>query len=340
MGQRLAIPCGLSYMKLQRLIPSTELPDSLWRRDTKCVHLPRNLVSAWKQLLEAEGLLEKAMQPSQKSSIGGGSKAETDEHLTWRFTGSAARVQLALLDPLDELDLVADAFAKTFSGGKVFLADLPCGSGAAVLTILCTIAELRRTKRVPRNPLHLTVLGGEYSEFARAYADKAIYHLIQSLEIEGIFVNAEILPWDACDKYSNADLIRQLTLRSEGCAARMLVLANFSGFLQNSGQWKSAQPQFDALFLHSRDKNSSAIWIEPLTNAVTNPKGGFFDTVLTWFKKQFGVLKQTMVFDGDAQQPIYGVSDANVQHPLRADYVFKAQLAVVRFDLPNEVKAS
>lgn len=327
-------------MKLQRLIPSSELPDSLWNRDTKCLQLPPNLVSTWIQLLEAEGLLEKAKQPSLTSPVGGGSKAETDEHLTWRFTGSAARVQLAVLDPLDKLDLVADAFAMTFSGGKVFLADLPCGSGAAVLTILCTIAELRRTKLIPRNPLHLTILGGEYSEFARAYADKAISHLIQSLEIEGIFVEAEILPWDARDKYSNTDLIKQLTLRSNGCAARMLVLANFSEFLQNSGQWKSTQPQFDALFLHSRDKNSCAIWIEPLTNTVTNPEGGFFDRLLTWFKKQFGLLKQTMVFDGDAQQPIYGISDASVQHPLQPEHSFKAQLAIVRFDLPNEVKAS
>ena len=99
-------------MKLQRLIPSSELPDSLWSRDTKCVQLAPNLVSAWTQLLEAEGLLEKAKQPSSKSPVGGGSKVETDEHLTWRFTGSAARVQLAVLDPLDELDLVADAFAQ------------------------------------------------------------------------------------------------------------------------------------------------------------------------------------------------------------------------------------
>lgn len=327
-------------MKLERLIPSSKLPESLWQKGKTCVHLPPNLVTAWQQLLEAEGLLKKAKLPAPKAPIGGDSKAETDDHLTWRFTGSSARVQMAMLDPLDELALVADAFAKTFSGGKVFLADLPCGSGAAVLTILCTIAELRRTKRIPRNPLHLTVLGGELSEFARAYAHRAISSLIQSLEMEGVFVVAEFLPWDACDKYSNADLIKQITLRSQDCAARMLVLANFSGFLQNSGKWKSAQPQFDSLFLYSRDENSTAIWIEPLTNAVTNPKGGFFDTVLTWFKKQFGVLKQAMIFDGNAQQPIYGISDANVQHPLRPDHSFKAQLAVVRFDLPNEVIAS
>lgn len=327
-------------MKPARLIPSAELPESLWRKETKCVLLPPNLVSAWQHLLEAEGLLEQALQPTPENLIGGESKEVTDDHLAWRFTGSSARVQMAMLDPLDNLDLVADAFAKTFSGGRVFLADLPCGSGAAVLTILCTIAELRRSRRIPRSPLYLTVLGGELSEFARAYANKAIGSLVESLQREGIFVNAEFLHWNACDKFSNADLIKELTLRSAGCAARMLVLANFSGFLQSSGKWDAAKAQFDALFLHSRDENSCAIWIEPLTNNVTKTGGGFFDRLINWFKKQFGELPQTISLAGEDKQPIYGASEAHTQHPLRPEHSFRSNLAVVRFDLPNEVKAS
>lgn len=324
-------------MKSRRLIPSAELPDSLWRKEAKCILLPPNLVSVWQQLLEAEGLLEKAQQPTPENLIGGGSKEVTDDHLTWRFTGSSARVQMAMLDPLDNLDLVADAFAKTFAGGRVFLADLPCGSGAAVLTILCTIAELRKTRRIPRSPLYLTVLGGELSEFARAYAHKGIGGLVESLQTEGIFVDADFLHWNACDKFSNADLIKELTLRSAGCGARMLVLANFSGFLQSSGKWDAARAQFDALFLHSRDENSCAIWIEPLTNNVIKTGGGFFDRLINWFKKQFGELPQTMSLVGEEKQPIYGASEAHAQHPLRPDHSFRSNLAVVRFDLPKEM---
>ena len=327
-------------MKPARLIPPAELPESLWRKETKCLLLPPSLVSAWQQLLEAEGLLELALQPTPENLIGGGSKEVTDDHLTWRFTGSSARVQMAMLDPLDKLDRVADVFAKTFSGGRVFLADLPCGSGAAVLTILCAIAELRRSRRIPRSPLYLTVLGGELSEFARAYAQKAINGLIESLRAEGIFVDADFLHWNACDKFSNADLIKELTLRSAGCAARMLVLANFSGFLQSSGKWDAAKAQFDALFLHSRDENSCAIWIEPLTNNVIKTGGGFFDRLVNWFKKQFGELPQTVSLEGEGNQPIYGASEAHAQHPLRPGHLFRSNLAVVRFDLPNEVKAN
>lgn len=322
------------FMKVERLIQSSDLPESLWFKEKKCIRLPPNLVLAWQKLLEDEGLLEKAKTPTPEYLIGGVTKKATDDHLAWRFTGSSARVQMAMLDPLNALDLVADAFAKTFSGGRVFLADLPCGSGAAVLTILCTIAELRRTGSVPRNHLYVTVIGGELSEFARAYADRAITSLIQSLEAQSVFVDVEFLPWDACDKFSTTDLIKQLTLRSAGCSARMLVLANFSGFLKNSGHWKAAEPQFDALFLHSRDDNSCAIWIEPLTNAVITPGSGLFSKIGEWFQRLFGGLKQTK--DGK-QEPIYGSSNADVQHPLRPDQLFKAQLAVVRFDLPNEV---
>jgi hypothetical protein len=42
---------------------------------------------------------------------------------------------------------VADAFARVFAGNKVFLADLPCGSGAATISILTTLAELRKQAR-------------------------------------------------------------------------------------------------------------------------------------------------------------------------------------------------
>jgi len=319
-----------------RLIPTSELPESLWRKGTNCLILPPLLVSAWQALLEAEGLTDKANLPVPDNLIGGITKDATNDHLTWRFTGSSARVQMAMLDPLSSLDQISDAFAKTFSGGQVFLADLPCGSGAAVLTILATIAELRRTNKVPRTPLHVTVLGGEISEFARAYATNAITSLLSALEGVGIFVNAEFLKWDACDKFSNADLIKELTLRSQGCGARMIVLANFSGFLQNSGKWNAAKDQFDALFLHSRDVNSCAIWIEPLTNTVT-ATGGFLSRLVNWFQKVFGALPQQTQLVGDEDQPIYGSSNALAQHPLRPEHQFNSNLAVIRFDLPIKV---
>ena len=322
-------------MGKNRLIPTSELPESLWCSEKKCLILPPLLVSAWHTLLEAEGLTDKAKQPVPEKLIGGITKEATDDHLTWRFTGSSARVQMAMLDPLASLDQISDAFAKTFSGGKVFLADLPCGSGAAVLTILATIAELRAANKIPRTPLDITVLGGELSEFARAYATEALSGLLNALEEVGVFVSAEFLKWDACDKFSNADLIRELTLRSQGCGARMLVLANFSGFLQHSGKWNAAKDQFDALFLHSRDVNSCAIWIEPLTNTVT-AAGGFLARLVLWFQNVFGTLTQQTQLVGDESQPIYGSSNAKAQHPLRPEHQFNSNLAVVRFDLPIE----
>ncbi|MDP3887951.1 hypothetical protein [Hydrogenophaga sp.] len=264
------------------------------------------------------------------------SKEETDDHLAWRFSGSSARVQLSLLDPGDELAGVADAFAKVFSGGTVLLADLPCGSGAAVLTLLASIAELRRQDRIPRNELHVKIVGGELSGFARDYASRATDQIKDALAEQAIWVSAEFVPWDALDKFSTADLTNRLTVLGQECSARLIVLANFSGFLQRDGKWKEALPQFESLFLHGRAHNSFVLWIEPQTNEVLG-SGGFFGRAITWFKKLFSA-HQTK----DEQEALVvenlGKSSAGVQHPLK-DHQFDVHLVIQRFDLPKGEKA-
>lgn len=316
---------------MARLIKPTDVPETLWRAETKCLLLAPALLTAWKHLLLHAGLEERALQPVPEGKIGGLSKEETDDHLAWRFSGSSARVQLSLLDPRDELSGVADAFAKVFSGGTVLLADLPCGSGAAVLTLLASIAELRRQERIPRNPLFVKIVGGELSQFARDYASRATDHIKSSLAEQAIWISAEFLPWNALDKFSTADLTNRLTVLGQECSVRLIVLANFSGFLQREGKWKEAVPQFESLFLHGRAQNSFVLWIEPQTNGVLG-SGGFFGRAITWFKKLFAA-HQTK----DEQEALVvenlGKSSAGVQHPLK-DHQFDVHLVIQRFDLP------
>lgn len=316
---------------MSRLIKPTDIPQTLWHVETTCLHLAPTLLKAWEHLLRHAGLEEKARQPVPEGKIGGFSKEDTDDHLAWRFSGSSARVQLSLLDPEDKLTEVADAFAKVFSGGTVLLADLPCGSGAAALALLANIAELRRQDRIPRSPLNVKIVGGELSEFARSYASLATEHIKDALAEQAIWVSAEFLSWDALDKFSTADLTNRLTVLGQDCSARLIVLANFSGFLQREGKWKEALPQFESLFLHGRAHNSFVLWIEPQTNAVLG-SGGFFGRAITWFKKLFSA-QQTK----DEQEALVvenlGKSAANVQHPLK-EHQFNVQLVVQRFDLP------
>lgn len=316
---------------MTRLIQPSDIPKTLWNSTTKSLSLAPTLVSAWKHLLKQSGLEDKALQPMPEGKIGGPSKDETDDHLAWRFTGSSARVQLSLLDPLNELDGVTDAFAKVFSGGTVLIADLPCGSGATVLTLLATVSELRHQDFIPRHPLFIKVVGGELSNFARNYSSQAMDHIKDTLAEQAIWVSAEFLPWNALDKFSTAELSTRLTELGQNCSARLMVLANFSGFLQGTGKWKEAKPQFESLFLHARANNSFVLWIEPQTNEVL-ASGGFFGRVIDWFRKLFST-HQTH----DEQEALtvenLGKSSASVNHPLK-DHQFEVHLVIQRFDLP------
>lgn len=316
---------------MARLIESTDIPETLWHAESECLRLAPTLLTTWRHLLQHAGLEEKALQAVPKGEIGGLTKQETDDHLAWRFSGSSARVQLGFLDPRDQLPGVTDAFTTAFSGGTVLVADLPCGSGAAVLTLLASIAELRRAGRIPRHPLYVKVVGGELSEFARDHAGRAMDYIKDELAEQAIWVSAEFLPWDALDKFSTADLTSRLTVLGQECSARLMVLANFSGFLQGDGKWKEALPQFDSLFVHARARNSFVIWIEPQTNKVLGPSG-FFSRAIAWFKKLFSA-HQTQ----DEQEALVvenlGRCEASVQHPLK-DHQFNVRLVIQRFDLP------
>ena len=317
---------------MSRLIKPADIPKTLWHAETTCLHLAPTLRKAWEYLLLHAGLEEKAQQPVPEGKIGGLSKEETDDHLAWRFSGSSARVQLSLLDPENKLTGVADAFAIVFSGGTVLLADLPCGSGAAALTLLANIAELRRQGRIPRSPLNVKLVGGELSEFARSYANLATEHIKNELAEQAIWVSAEFLPWNALDRFSTADLTNRLTVLGQDCSARLIVLANFSGFLQGEGKWKEALPQFESLFLHGRAQNSFVLWIEPQTNKVLGT-GGFFSRAIDWFLKRFSVLQTKDEQDALVVDNL-GKSAANVQHPLKKHHQFNVQLVVQRFNLP------
>jgi len=156
-------------------------------------------------------------------------------------------------------------------------------------------------------------------------------YIKDELAEQAIWVSAEFLPWDALDKFSTADLTSRLTVLGQECSARLMVLANFSGFLQGDGKWKEALPQFDSLFVHARARNSFVIWIEPQTNKVLGPSG-FFSRAIAWFKKLFSA-HQTQ----DEQEALVvenlGRCEASVQHPLK-DHQFNVRLVIQRFDLP------
>lgn len=318
------------YLK-NRFIKTENLPDSLWCDKSENILLPNQLVDLWKGLLNENSLMDLANEKAPMGFEGGISKEDTDKHLAWRYNGSCARVILSLLDPKAKLSDVSDAYASIFAGNKVFVADLPSGSGAAIVSILCTLYELRKNNVLPRHPLEVTIVAGEISETARGYLHKQLEGLKEVLEDQAIWLKFEILEWDTLNKVSTVDLIKRMTLLSQDCHARMLLLTNFTGFLESSGNWKKAKPQFDDIFLHSRDSMSTAIWIEPQRNNVVT----FFARAIKWLKESFINLIGSQAELEDSSW--YAQTEVMCKQPIKEGN-FPVRLTVMRFDLPVEVQ--
>jgi len=318
------------YLK-KRFIKTETLPDSLWCEKSENIILPDQLIHQWKELLNENSLLDLAKEKAPKGFEGGISKEDTDKHLAWRYNGSCARVILPLLDPKAKLSEISDAYASIFAGNKVFVADLPSGSGAATVSILCTLYELRKNNILPRHPLEVTIIAGEISETARGYFHKQLKNLKLAVEDQAIWINFEILEWDTLSKVSTVDLIKRMTILSQDCHARMLLLTNFTGFLESSGNWKKAKPQFDDIFLHSRDSLSTAIWIEPQRTNVAP----FFARAIKWLKESFKNLIGSQAELEDSSW--YAQAEIMCKQPIK-EGSFPVRLTVMRFDLPVGVQ--
>lgn len=313
----------------KRFIKVSDLPPGLWCPKSENINIPSKAVELWKELLARNDLLSLAELPAPKGFEGGMSKEDTDKHLAWRYNGSCARVLLSMLDPKHELSDISDAYASIFAGNKVFLSDLPSGSGAAVVSILCTLYELRSNDILPRHPLEISIVAGELSLTARDYLCEQLEILKDYLLEQAIWIDFEVLEWNALSKISTVDLIKKITIKSQHCSAKIMVLSNFTGFLESNGNWKNAKPQFDDLFLHSRDLLSTAIWIEPQRNNVVP----FFRRLITLLKSSFKTFISKKSTDEDSSW--YAQSNIMCRQPIK-EGSFRVHLTVMRFDLPLE----
>lgn len=311
---------------MDRLIQVKDIPPSLWSEEKQTLTLPEHLTNAWKNLLTLNRLEEQALEKAPAGFTGGMNKEDTDKHLAWRYTGSCGRVVMTCLDPKAQLSEVSDAYAKTFAANRVLLVDVPCGSGAGTVSIITTLIELRLSGVLPRLPLTLTIVAADISEHALEYCSKQLEHLAPLALEQAIEIVYERRWWDVTDKVSTADLIERLNILNQYCDSRMLLLTNFTDFLEKEKKWKAAEAQFEQLFIHSRGNFSTAIWIEPQKNNVAN----FFARLTNWFNtKLLSLFKSdelTLSID-------YAKTDAECMHPLK-DHRFKVSLSVKRLQLP------
>ncbi len=187
-----------------RLLEPACVPNSLWDPASETLLIAPSLANAYRLLIDRHSLLAlSASRDPNDPPVGGASQERTDQYFAQAFDGSAARTQLALLDPKESASLCSNALVSSLAGGRLSLTDAPCGAAAAALALLSTIAELRSQQVVPRMPLDVFLIGGELSEPARKYAASMLDELRAPLEEQAIFVQkVDFLPWDVTDKLS------------------------------------------------------------------------------------------------------------------------------------------
>ena len=247
----------------QRLLTPKDIPLALIT-DDGLLCLPQKLREAYFKTLEKGGLLERARKCSPRDTIGGRSRADTDQHLAHKFSGSCSRVELAILDPKNELGDSSDGFIRAFSGGRVSLLDIPCGCCAASATVLSTIAELRRQQILPRQPLEVFLTGGDFSSSARTYAGQILDELERPLRNQGIFLKRSLYHWDINDEISNTELLSKWLTERE-CDKALLLIVGFSGVLGNDGKIKKVRGQLAEAIRWAGVRQATITWIEPQT---------------------------------------------------------------------------
>jgi len=264
----------------QRLLEPEWLPHALWSESDKATRLPGQIVRIYRDKLEQAGLMDLANQRDEKNPpVGGLTQEQTDKHFAQQFDGSMARAQLVLLDPYNQLGPSSDMLIKSLSGGRLVLVDIPCGAAAISCSFLSNIAQLREVGVLPRIPLHVTIVGGEPSDPARAHAQEMLSALAPSLLRQAIWVDPILRSWDALDAVSTSDLIREFLLRLEG-KKLLVAVANFSSFLQRESKFDKARPQLEELMRHCSGVLGTSFWIEPATNQVTG-EGGLLSRFMT-----------------------------------------------------------
>lgn len=267
-----------------RLLKPEHLPIDIWdgehrengAREHGLVKLAVVLVAAYERLIDQHGLrpLAESRDPDNPP-VGGLTQDLTDKHFAQAFDGSCARVQLALMDPFNRASKASNNLVRALSGSRITFADSPCGAGAAAFSLLATIAQLRASAVLPREPLDVHLVGGEISDPARRYAQALADELRPALEDQAITLTCEFRYWDVTDEVSTADLVSRVNVSSESRVRKLLVIANFNGFLVKERKQKASQPQLRQLMLHCSGDGSYAVWIEPDMNRAA-ASGGVF----------------------------------------------------------------
>jgi hypothetical protein len=316
-----------------RLLDPKCIPNIIWDASSETLSLPQSLAQAYRTIIDRHGLKDLSeRRNSDDPPVGGLTQEQADQHFAQAFDGSAARAELAITDPKNDVTQVSNAFINSLSGNQILVTYAPCGAGASVFAYLSTVAALRESGVLPRVPLDVHLIGAEISDFARNYAEELYADIKPILAEQAIFLEADFCSWDVTNALSNTDLIRRMTLASSDSQKRLLIVANFNAFLERDKKRKEAERQIEELFRHASGANSVAIWIEPNMKRATG-SGGLF----SWLRKLLEGPWKFFASEHTDGTPVTLTSHARLKLPLKEDSFVRVRLSVMKLDLDRKL---
>lgn len=226
--------------------------------------LPDALIQAYEAQLRASGLWLKNQGPRPNPApVGGLTKHQADEHFAHSYDGSLARAQLVFVNPRGGFESASETLHLFLAGGDLCLVDVPAGAGAATLVLLCSVAMKREVGTLPRQPLNVRLLWGEISTPALDHGIALLGSLKTFLAGQAIFVSYETVKWDVLKPMSNQEIVEKIVLAKSSHPQVLLLVCNFSGFLEREGKWKEAEAGLSQLFRFCSGDMNAALWLEP-----------------------------------------------------------------------------
>ncbi|WP_010411103.1 hypothetical protein [Citromicrobium sp. JLT1363] len=293
--------------------------------DGERLSIPERLGAAYAAVLDKHGFLNDAKGPRpDEAPVGGVTQEQTDKHFTHAFDGSVARVELILVNPRGETSVSSTLLYQFLAGGSLCLVDVPSGAGAGALTLLASIAELRASEVLPRQPLEVRLLWGEISQPALNYGLELLNKINPVLEEQAIFVSVDSFRWDVLDDVSNVELVQKIAQAKLKFPQVLLLVCNFSGFLERQGKWKAANEGLGLLVRFCSGDMNAGVWIEPDQKAVSK---GLFGKLSKLFRE---LLEFARLVDGDEEG---AASSARFACPLGTGRTHRVNARALPFEL-------
>jgi hypothetical protein len=273
------------------VLPVSHIPKELWV-DEK-LHIPKALNSSFRTQLEQLGELDRATEgkTTEKAFHGGITDKETVDHFVYRFPVSSGRVQYAALSPCNNLVTISDALMSTFSSGDVSVLDIPGGTGAAMCSLLLTVATLRSRGTIPVLPLTVRITAGDLSPKALEIYGDMISEAKSYLNKNSIVVEFKPVVWDATRTDHTAMIVDEWFEMSTSNSEFMVCISNFTGALIDAKLFDDFSPSLNHILARLHGRRNTLVWIEPKTGSakqLVKKLTNYFSSFVKWLKNSDG----------------------------------------------------